>query len=294
MRWRKGLAPRACGYSAHFVDAIAWGLALEEAARPRSVAQWRDVLFGQKNLAAQPKACSAAAAAKTPRARATQQSPSDQAQRAIAIASAMAESRRGSERSSSPWRWLMPAAIVLTIAVIGLRALPSQQPKSSTSDVRVITVAPVPISVPPRALDARPVVPAPVQSTPQPATDAAAPVVSSDVRAPATATSSDVGPGMAASPVDASAINAPAVPPATRALRPAVEQQLETRMHTFDPENTGLTREQMWKAFPRAAERFEEVDLDHDGRVTVNELIARGRASRHFRDSARISEPRAS
>jgi hypothetical protein len=105
--------------------------------------------------------------------------------------------------------------------------------------------------------------------------DAAAPAVSSDVRAPGASASPDAATGVGASPaVEPAAANAPAAPQATHALRPAVEQQLEARMHNFDPENTGLTREQMWKAFPRAAERFEEVDLDHDGRVTVNELIA--------------------
>jgi hypothetical protein len=270
-----GLGAARMRYSAHFVDAIAWGLAIEEAARPRTVAQWRDVLFGQKSLAAQPQPAQPQRpqSAASPSRPATQQSGADQAQRAIAIASAMAESRRGNARSSSPWRWLTPAAIVLAIAVVGLRALPSQQPKSSISQVRVITVAPVPVSVPPRALDTRPALP--VQPAPQAATDNAAPALPSEMRPSAVASAPDVATGTGGSvPVDPAPASAPVAAHAPTGLRPAIEQQLEARMHTFDPENTGLTREQLWKAFPRAAEHFEEVDANHDGRVTVNELIA--------------------
>ena len=101
----KGLGAARMRYSAHLVDAIAWGLAMEDTARPRTVAQWREVLFGQKNLATQPQALKPKAAAVAGAKPAAQQNVSNEAQRAIAIASAMAESnRRSGARASSPWR----------------------------------------------------------------------------------------------------------------------------------------------------------------------------------------------
>jgi hypothetical protein len=57
-------------------------------------------------------------------------------------------------------------------------------------------------------------------------------------------------------------------------LASPVDQRVIARMRNFDPNNNGLPREQLAHVFPRAAERFEEVDADHDGRVTADELLA--------------------
>ena len=55
----KGLGAARMRYSAHFVDAIAWGLAMEDTSRPRTVAQWREVLFGQRRPNQPPASASA-------------------------------------------------------------------------------------------------------------------------------------------------------------------------------------------------------------------------------------------
>jgi hypothetical protein len=154
----KGLGAARMRYSAHFCDALAWGLAMEENARPRSVAQWREVLFGQKSMPAQPRPATAAFAKP-----ATQQAVSDEAKRAIAIASAIADARSRSEkRESSPLRWITPAILIIAVAVIGLRVLPGKQPKQQTPPVRVIAVTPLTVPQPLPAAVALP----PPQSAP--------------------------------------------------------------------------------------------------------------------------------
>jgi serine/threonine protein kinase len=272
----RGLGPARLRYSANFVDAIAWGLAMEDSARPRSVAQWREVLFGQRNLTAQARTPTApSASAPVPGKPATQQPVSDQAQRAIAIATAMAEStRRQQARSASPWRWIVTGAFLLALAVVGLRLMPSQQPKSTNSEVRIITVTPVPVSVPPRKFE--PFTPLPTQPVAAPSSGTAdtAPT-QTDARSPATIAGGAPDAGTsAAAPADAAPAITPVVAASPHALNPAIEQRLDARMRVLDPDNAGLNREQLARAFPRAAERFEEVDTNHDGRVTAGELIA--------------------
>jgi len=270
----KGLGAARMRYSAHLVDAIAWGLAMEDTARPRTVAQWREVLFGQKNLATQPQALKPKAAAVAGAKPAAQQNVSNEAQRAIAIASAMAESNRRSEaRASSPWRWIVPGALVLAVAVIGLRMLSGQQVKAPAQEVRIINVTPV--AAPPRRFDA----PLPTTNqSPQPVTTLppnSVPVTQIDAQTAPVNTAPE--PSVGASepqPVESGVSSPPAVATAPHALAPAIEQRLRARMRTFDPNNGGLTRDQLARAFPRAGERFEEVDADHDGRVTISELLA--------------------
>ena len=117
----------------------------------------------------------------------------------------------------------------------------------------------------------------PSQSVPQTvsAPDGAAPAVQGDSPPSVAGATPDSGTDAGASvPLDPVLGASPIAAAAPHTLRPVVEKQLEARMRTFDPNNAGLTREQMAKAFPRAAERFEEVDANHDGRVNVNELIA--------------------
>jgi hypothetical protein len=170
----------------------------------------------------------------------------------------------------------MPAVLVLVIAALGLRMLPGQQPKSTASQVRIVTVAPVPISVPPRTLETRPIV-----ATGQPSAQATEAPESTPPAAPVDVRASE-GPVAAEAPAaagtnmpnDQATLRAPVAVATPRALAPAIEQRLEARMHTFDPDNNGLSREQLARAFPRAAERFDDVDANHDGRVTAQELIA--------------------
>jgi serine/threonine protein kinase len=267
----QGLSAARIRYSAHFVDAVAWGLAMEESARPQSVAQWREVLFGQKNLTPNATPAARPAAQVTTAKPTAQPNSSDQAKRAIAIASAIADSRdRNQARASSPWRWLTPAVLVFAAAAIGLKLLPNQQSKAPATQVRVITVAP--ITAPPHRAD--PAIATPLASA-QPASaqaDVPAASAANDVHPPMVSTTSEAVSGGTQSRTEP--LPAPVAAGTPSTLSPVIEQRLAARMHNFDPNNNGLTREQLAKAFPRAAERFEDVDADHNGRVTVDELLA--------------------
>jgi hypothetical protein len=53
-----------------------------------------------------------------------------------------------------------------------------------------------------------------------------------------------------------------------------VEQRIELKMQAADPNGQGLTREQFAQSFPHLAEHFDQIDGDHDGRVTAQELMA--------------------
>ena len=66
----QGLGTARMRYSTPLVDAIGWGLALEDANRPRTVGQWREALFGQRRpnqpfAAASPKPQGVPVAVKT-------------------------------------------------------------------------------------------------------------------------------------------------------------------------------------------------------------------------------------
>jgi len=53
-----------------------------------------------------------------------------------------------------------------------------------------------------------------------------------------------------------------------------VEQRIELKMQSADPNGLGLTHEQFAQAFPRLSEHFDQIDSDHDGRVSSQELMA--------------------
>jgi Ca2+-binding EF-hand superfamily protein len=44
-------------------------------------------------------------------------------------------------------------------------------------------------------------------------------------------------------------------------------------MHAADPDGLGLTREQFTRAFPGLSEHFQQLDADHNGRITAQELM---------------------
>jgi hypothetical protein len=187
----------------------------------------------------------------------------------------MAEStRRQQARSASPWRWIVTGAILLALAILGVRLVPTQQPKATNSEVRIITVTPVPVSAPPRKFE--PFTPVPTQPVAtQPSSTADTAPAQSETRSPATIADGAPDAGTTAvAPADPAPAITPVVSASPRALNPAIEQGLRARMHALDPDNAGLSREQLIRAFPRAGERFDEIDTNHDGRVTASELIA--------------------
>ena len=51
-------------------------------------------------------------------------------QRAAALAAVIAETRREPRRGASPWRWMFMAALVLGVAIVASKMMPSRQQKT--------------------------------------------------------------------------------------------------------------------------------------------------------------------
>lgn len=259
----QGLGAARLRYSVPLVDAIGWGLALEEANRPRTIAQWRDALFGQRGAnspgavqVARPQASPALprSGVRAPSGGTPARSPdADQVQRAAAIAAVIAETRRETRRESSPWRWIFMAAVVLGMAILGSRMILPRMHQATAKQSTVVVL-------PPRIVK--------LQGPEQPQ----APASELDAAADTGAVESD----WAASPeADATAPTPDTTGEAPTLAAPVsqqVEQRIEQKMQAADPNDLGLTREQFAQAFPRLSEHFDELDTDLDGRVAAQEL----------------------
>jgi serine/threonine protein kinase len=262
----QGLGAARMRYSTPLVDAIGWGLALAEAKRPRTIGQWRDALFGQRSpnkaaptQVAKPQAPAAPKPGPTATPTATQASSTDQVQRAAAIAAVLAETRREARRESSPWRWIFMAAFVLAMAIMGSKLVFNHEQKTMAQ-------APTVMILPPRVIKMPRPEPAPAAATGQS-------IVTIDAAAP----TSDAGASASQTAVGASlpAVSPPAASPTPAAHVPQrVEQRIELKMQSADPNGLGLTHEQFGQAFPRLSEHFDQIDSDHDGRVSSQELMA--------------------
>ncbi len=253
----QGLGTARMRYSTPLVDAIGWGLALEDVNRPRTVGQWREALFGQRrpnqppaSASAKPQAVPAAVKTSTSATAAGAPPKVDPMQRAAALAAVIAETRREPRRGTSPWRWMFMAALVLGVAIVAAKMMPSRQQKTVIRMVPLVplsTAAPVPVRI------------QEAQQFRQPS--AAAPTVQ-----PATPAADDPA---AVQPAESSAATTLAAHVPNR-----VEQRIESKIHAADPDGVGLTREQFTQTFPRLSEHFEQLDADHNGRITSQELMA--------------------
>ena len=272
----QGLGAARTRYSGPFIDAIAWGLALEEAKRPRNIGQWREALFGQRNAplpAAKPQTAQAAPkpgpAVSAAQPRATQASAVDSAARAAAIAAAFAESQQGKRRERSPLRWAVPAALLLCLAIFGTRTMYSRTPKAPLvrQGPTIIVTRPFPAPAPVTTPEA-PAASAAGQPVPQPAATSDATPAAGDSHAP----------GMApVAPATETTATAPGLAPesgSSQTANPRPASPLDAHTPAVDEEALGLTREQLANMFPRMAQHFDEIDTDHDGRVSNEELTA--------------------
>ena len=269
---------RAAALQPPLVDAIGWGLALEEANRPRTIGQWRDVLFGQRGAnntgamqAAKPQAIptlqkpgsgvpAGGTAARSPNA--------DQAQRAAAIAAVIAETRRETRRETSPWRWIFMAAIVLGVAIIGSRMVFHREHKATAQQPTVVIL-------PTRVVK--------LQRPEQPPAPAAQPAAPADTTGPAG--DSTASPTQPAVDTTAATVDTPAASPTLAApVSQRVEQRIEVKMHAADPNGLGLTREEFAQTFPRLSEHFDEAR--HRSRRTYHS------AGAHARMGALLGEER--
>ncbi len=297
----QGLGGARMRYSGPFVDAIGWGLALEEAARPRNVSQWREVLFGQRPMAAtQPIVAQRTAAggqaiqptAKIAPVSRTGQSgvpaantAAERIERVRSGSVAAQPSVRGAPRVVEarmfPWKTLVLGAAAVAMVGIGLRSL---RPDSAGRAAQRPTV----VVLNQRQIAGPSADPSPIYSVVPPSrTPAIEPSTGTAAGEP-----QNVTPHPAPSPVEASTTLG-TVQPATeptvaegnaRGAPLAVEHRVEARFRAADLDGIGLTRDQMAKNFPRLADRFDAIDTDHDGRVEASELMA---AFEHMTPQAR-------
>jgi serine/threonine protein kinase len=299
----QGLGAARMRYSGPLVDAIGWGLALEEGARPRSVPQWREVLFGQRAVAPQPMATVAAgtqpfpATAKIASIPRTGQparpavSPAAERVERARLASAAAQTSvhsgpRLARVGAFPWKTLLVAVVITAMVGIGLRSMRPDAAARSARQPTMVVLGKRQIVGPeadPSSLYA------PVQPLARsPAVDANVGTAASDSQsvnphpAPASTESNSIPAGTTRSASESSAMEGPA-----HIIPPAVEHRVEARFHAADLDGLGLTREQMAKDFPHLADRFDAIDTDHDGRVEASELMA---ALQHMTPQARETQ----
>src|SRR5262245_31037865 len=279
----QGLGAARMRYSGPFVDAVGWGLALEEAARPRNIAQWREVLFGQRPMTAPPTAQASPGAKNTsaPLVTAAPNKPPATVAAEIAIARARAMDistptgsggLRLSERGGFPWKTMVVAVAGIAMFGIGLRSMRPHTP-ANTPTVVVLNSRQL---VGPGADTHAPTV---ALQPPQPVSPAAAaapqPIAAETHVAAAHVEPQPVNtqPPSLATDGNASAPAAQAAGEAADAqvAAPVWERKVEARFHAADADNTGLTREEMTRNFPRLAARFDEIDTNHNGRIEASE-----------------------
>jgi len=281
----QGLGAARMRYSGAFVDAVGWGLALEEGSRPRNIAQWREVLFGQRPMAAPVSAAPGSQAgaknASVPRATPSPSKPpatvaADAIARARAMELATAAAGSGglrlSERGGFPWKTMIVAVAGIAMLGVGLR---SMRPHAPTNTPTVVVLNSRQL-VGPGAETHAPMVPVQPSQVASPMPSAAPQPVGADANVPA--------PHAEVQPINPQATStAPDSSPAARSAgeaaeaqvpTPAWERKVEARFHAADADNTGLTREEMARNFPRLAARFDEIDANHNGRIEASELSA--------------------
>jgi len=158
---------------------------------------------------------------------------------------------------------------------IGLRTI---KPHAPTNTPRVVVLSSRQLVGPGAELHAPAVAlqpPQPMSSTP---TAAPQPIAAETGVAAAHVELQPANPQTTSTATDAGAA-APAPQPIGQAAdaqvaTPAWERKVEARFHAADTDNTGLTREEMARNFPRLAARFDEIDTNHNGRIEASELSA--------------------
>jgi hypothetical protein len=266
----QGLGAARMRYSAPFVDAVGWGLALEEGKRPRSIGQWREVLFGQRPMTAPVVAAQTSSpGAKNGSVPSPSKLPSATVAAEVAIARARAMDAgspqmasgglRLREKGAFPWKTMVVAVVGIAMLGFGLRSIKphaANTPKVVVLSTRQLVV---------------------------PGADSRLPTVTLQPQGEASATPAPVeaqsGNAQAASAAADNSAPAPAARPVgeaadAQATAPAWERKVEARFHAADTDNTGLTREEMARNFPRLAARFDEIDTNHNGRIEASELSA--------------------
>src|SRR6185503_7023821 len=109
-------------YSGPFVDAIAWGLAMDDAARPRTVVALRDALFGGKAVpavASAPARASSSTVRVAPVAAPAAAAPNAEARAAALAVLAMQRHADTEARRRVPWVWAGFGIVVVIVLFFG-------------------------------------------------------------------------------------------------------------------------------------------------------------------------------
>jgi hypothetical protein len=164
------------------------------------------------------------------------------------------------------------AALVLGVAIVAAKMMPSRQQKTVIRMVPLVplsTAAPVPVRIQ-EAQQYRQPSAAPMGQSATPATDVSESPVSTD-----TAGASGIrAPRATDDPAAIQSAESTAATTLSAHVPNRVEQRIESKMHAADPDGLGLTREQFTQSFPRLSEHFQQIDADHNGRITSQELLA--------------------
>jgi serine/threonine protein kinase len=269
----QGLAAARARYSEPFIRAIEWGLSLEEAKRPRNVPELHEALFGRAaapvsmptTAKTQPLSRPIAPLA-TPAASHVRTERVDRTPPPVTIIAAPAREERG----PSVWRWAVPALVAVAVVGMGFRSLGGRQ--SPTQAITVVTrSAPAQAARPASREDF-----ATTAGSAQPEAVDASQATAAPVPVAETAPAAAPSASESITPARAPASAAPPIPSVVANRTPSgnVEQQaLENALRGGGAGSIGMTREELAKTYPQMAARFDQIDTDHDGRVSPQELV---------------------
>jgi hypothetical protein len=178
---------------------------------------------------------------------------------------------RAEQRSVSPVKWATFAVVALGVVALGIRGMSSREPGSASVQARIAATASTTIPVKPaaeasvttsadaaRAAAAEPM-------TAATTTEATAAIQSSAPTVGSTESGLQHAQGKAAT--DQLAGNA-----LNRVSDRAADRRSDPRL-PIDASGPGLTREEMAKTYPQLAAHFDDIDTDHDGRISPQELV---------------------
>ncbi|MBI3938097.1 MAG: protein kinase, partial [Betaproteobacteria bacterium] len=221
-------------YGSGLINAIAWGMALDEKRRPQSVAEWKGRLLGAAPAGAATRTAAARPAAPSIHAAPTVITPRS----APSIADEQTHRlARGTPRRS---KWRLAGIGLALLAVVGVAAMiVSKRAADRAAHEPVVRSTP-----PAGAVTPKPVAEQPLRQRP----------VTGDART--------MAPAREGSPP----LRAPS-PGAARTESPRVGEAGTERPH-------GLGREEFGRKFPGLAAHFDQIDANHDGIVTREEMVA--------------------
>jgi serine/threonine protein kinase len=274
----QGLATRRGRYSEPFLRAIEWGLALEEAKRPRSVTELHEALFGRVSAPAPSAASVKTAPLSRPVATTPTPAPHVRTERVERAAPAVTIITAPQRETRGPniLRWAIPALVAVAVAGFGFRSMSRPPNPPAATAAAAAAVAPQPASsdgAPETASASLPSAEHATATIDQPV----APAAASEPPAPAPGPTPGVDAGIQTSasppPAQGRVVAAPAPIPTAAASPGAGLENALRGTGTAGGDPLGMTREELARSYPQMAAHFDQLDDDHDGRVSPQELV---------------------